>query len=186
MTDWQTLNSKVVYENKFLSVHEDLVVHPNGTHTLYYVIDRGPFSIIVPLTPTNETYLVGQYRYAIKKYSWEFPMGSVKGKGYLDMAKQELKEETGLTATSWVRVGKFAVAAGHANQITEVFLAKDLTSGKAEPEENEVLEAKKVALADIPSLIKSGEIIDGVTISAYYLLTLYLDEHSKSSLSSST
>lgn len=173
-SDWKTVNSKVVYKNPFMAIREDTVIRPNGTTGSFYVLDRSCFSIIIPLTPDFEIYLVGQYRYALQTFTWEFPMGSVAGKSHLEIAKQELKEETGLTAKHWVKIGEYAVSPGHASQKTQLFVATDLTQGKSNPEPNEFLTVKKIPLAQLEEWISHGTIIDGVTIAAFHLLEVYL------------
>lgn len=166
---WQRLSSKIVHQNPYMRLREDDVVRPNGVRAPYWVLEKGPFSIIIPLTEKDETYLVGQYRYAVSVYSWEFPMGFVKGREPLAMAKQELKEETGLTAKKWDLVGKFHVSPGYSGESAYVFLAKDLNQGEREPEENEILEVKKLSLSVVGAMIKKAEILDGPTIVAYHM-----------------
>lgn len=177
---WQTLGKKLVYKNPFMRMVEYDVVRPNGTRAPYYVLDRGaPFAIIIPLSKTGKTYLVGQYRYASNFYSWEFPMGAVAGLTPLKMAKQELREETGLTAKKWQKIGQFYVANGHTNQEAFVFVACDLKQGEPEPEENEFLEIKKMPLERVGEWIRKGKIRDGPTITAYHFLE-FLDKGCKS------
>lgn len=166
----QTLSSKIVYSNPFMRIREDDVIRPNGVRAPYFVLERGQFSIIIPLTKKNEIYLVGQYRYAVDFYSWEFPMGFVEGLKPLAIARQELKEETGLIAKKWDLLGKFHVAPGHSSQKAYVFVAQDLVEGEKEPEENEFLEVKKVSLNQVGEMIKKGKILDGPTIVAYHFL----------------
>jgi len=173
---WKTLSSKIVYKNPFMKIREDEVIKPNGKASPFYVLDRfSPFSIIIPLEDDLKTYLVGQYRYSTKYYSWEFPMGGVINLSPLAIAKQELKEETGFSAKRWERLGKFQVSPGHASQEGFVFLAQDLKEGEPEPEENEFLEVKKMSIKKVGEMIKKGEILDGPTIIAYHLLEQHLE-----------
>ena len=96
---YQTLFSATDYKNPYMQVIKDQVKLPNGHIKSFYVLDRySPFSIIIPLIDHHATILVGQYRYPAKYYSWEFPMGQVKGKSPLQMAKIELKQEIGADA----------------------------------------------------------------------------------------
>ena len=168
---WKILSQKVDYENPFMRVLKYDVVRSNGLRKPYYVLDRKTdFSIIIPLEENNTTYLVGQYRFPVDYFSWEFPMGAVVGKTPLQMAKQELKEETGLTAKTWKLLGWFHAANGHTNQKGFVFLARDLKEGEPHPEEGEIVTSKKVSLKKVGSLIKKGVIKDAQTIAAYHLL----------------
>jgi 8-oxo-dGTP pyrophosphatase MutT (NUDIX family) len=175
--DWITEKSEVEYENPYMRVVRYEVVRTNGFKGPYYVLERTPFSVIIPMTPNLETYLVRQYRYPIQRYSWEFPMGAVAGKEALATAMQELKEETGLTAAQWDLIGQYAIAPGHNNQITKLYLARDLQVGEAQPEEGEFLDVEKVAVSKVGEMIADGEIIDGPTICAFHFLELYLKKN---------
>jgi 8-oxo-dGTP pyrophosphatase MutT (NUDIX family) len=173
--DYTVLKTQVDYENPYMKIHKKEVEYPNTTRGTYWVLERrGNISIIIPLFSSKETLLVGQFRVPTQEYSWEFPMGSVKGKDGITVAKQELKEETGLIANTFERIGEFWVANGHSSQKAYVYIAKDLEQQEMEPEEHEFLEIKHVAVADIHKMIIDGTIKDGPTITAYFYLVDYL------------
>ena len=100
---WKPQSSKKIFENPWLSLHEDEVINPGGGLSHYGKISFKNLAIgIIPLDENNNTWLVGQYRYVPDCYSWEIPMGG--GPLHIDpleSAKRELKEETGLIATDW-------------------------------------------------------------------------------------
>ncbi|MCR4263946.1 MAG: NUDIX hydrolase [Candidatus Roizmanbacteria bacterium] len=175
--NWKIITSTIDYENPFFKIFKKSLIRPDGTESTYYVLERETsfFSIVIPLTDTHETYLIGQYRVPTGKYSWELPMGGVVGKEPLETAQQELIEETGLRAKHWEDLGWFYVANGHTNQRGYVFLAQELSQGEARPEAGEFLEVKKVPIKQVGLMIKNGEIKDGPTISAYQLLNLKKD-----------
>jgi 8-oxo-dGTP pyrophosphatase MutT (NUDIX family) len=173
---YKILESKIEYENPYFEVRKDRVIVPDGREKDYFIVEKGRiFSIAIPLTADNKTYLVGQYRPAPRVYSLEFPMGYANGKDALGMAKTELKEETGLTAKNWEEIGKFHLAPGHTGQIGYIFVASGLIKGEPEFEENEFIDIKSnVKILDIERMIISGKITDGPTIVAYYFLREYL------------
>src|SRR3989344_5284185 len=98
--DWKIITSTIDYQNPFFKIFKKSLIRPDGTESTYYVLERETsfFSIVIPLTDTYETYLIGQYRVPTGQFSWEFPMGGVIGKEPLEAAQQELIEETGLRA----------------------------------------------------------------------------------------
>ena len=175
---WQTVNKVKEYSNPYMEIFKHKVVRSNGNKKPYYVLERNIagdwFTIIIPLIANKETFLVGQYRYPVKEYSWEFPMGHASGKNYLETAKIELKEETGITAKKWQKIGFFHTAPGHSSEKAAVFVAFDLVFGKSSPTETEDLEIKKVSINKVGQMIKKGEILDGPTIVAYHYLQSYL------------
>ena len=72
---WKKLSSREVYKNPWIRLREDKVISPNGTNTIYGIVEAHPAIGIAPITENLETYLVGQYRYAPDTYSWEIPEG---------------------------------------------------------------------------------------------------------------
>jgi 8-oxo-dGTP pyrophosphatase MutT (NUDIX family) len=163
---WKTLNTKEVYRNKWMWITEDKVVTDFGVNLTYGVIHKKPFALIIPWDGKNFT-LVGQYRYAIKKFSWEFPKGGA--------AKAELREETGLSASSIKLIGSFFLAPGHHSQRCKVFLAQDLTEGKQKLEKSEKgMKTKKISRAGLEKMIANGKMKDGPTLAALSIFNNYL------------
>ena len=71
-----------------------------------------------------------------KQYSWEIPEGGGPiGSNVLESAKRELKEETGLTANKWTQILRTHLSNSVSDEEGFIFLAEELTHGKAEPEE---------------------------------------------------
>lgn len=172
---FEVISSKEEYENPFFKVIKHDVKRPDGARKPYWTVSRhSDFSVIVPIFPDKTTILVGQYRLPVGEYSWEFPMGQVLGEGSLSMAKQELKEETGITADKWDKIGHYYLAPGHHEQQVHLFIAKDLTEGESKPDDSEFLETQRIKISKVGEMIKSGKIKDGPTIVAYHYLENYL------------
>lgn len=175
---WTTLSKKREYTNPFMAIWRHEVIRDNGHRGPYYVLERDTagryFSIIIPLTKDLKTVLVGQYRYPVGYYSWEFPMGHAEGKDFLETAKIELREETGIEAATWEKIGSFFTAPGYSSEAAQVFVAKDISFGQKKISETEVLETKTVLISNVKEMIKKGRILDGPTIVAYHYLEIYL------------
>ena len=170
---YQTLSSGVVYENKWMRVIEDTISHRDGKG-VYAYIDKSPAVTIIALSQKNEIYLVGQWRYPIRKYSWELPMGKTdKKERPLTAARRELQEEVDLVAKNWTALGSFYLADGTMNTKMHVYLAQQLHDAPGEPDDTEYLKVKKVSIRQIEKMIKNGEIFDGPTIAAFYLFISY-------------
>lgn len=169
---WQTFSRRVVYKDSYLTVRKDKVKKSDGSKSFYTVVVRKPISIIIPVSSDKTVFMVEQFRYAVNSVSLEFPMGSAEGKSPLEMAKTELRQETGITAKKWRKIGSFFVAPGHSTVWAHVFLAKDLIFFKPRPEKGEILEQREVKLSEIPVLIKKGKILDVPTIAAFKLWEL--------------
>lgn len=172
---YKTLESKIDYENPYMKIRKDRVVLPDRREKNYYILERGDFAVSIPLTSNNKTYLVGQHRYPIKKFSLEFPMGYVPDKNPLDIARIELKQETGLKAKVWEKIGSAHLAPGHNWQAFHIFVAKNLIKGEPEFEEDEFIKIRPdVDIKKVREMILNGKITDGPTIVAYHFLEEYL------------
>jgi hypothetical protein len=100
---WKTNSDQIVYQNNWIEVHHQEVTTPAGTPGVYGVVHFKNLAIgIIPLDHQNNTWMVGQFRYPLKKYSWEIPEGGGKiGIDPIESAKRELLEECGILAESW-------------------------------------------------------------------------------------
>lgn len=165
---YKTLSSKIVHQNPWFKVRCDRLIRPDGSKGEFYVVSKVPFVAVAPIDAQNNIYLVGQYRYAVKKYSWEIPQGNIdENETPLKAAKRELLEETGIIAKKWTKIGCFTLAGGHHNQICHVFLAQKLSCGSNNPDAGEFLKIKKLPLKKFEQLIKSGKIHDGPTLASW-------------------
>lgn len=170
---WKKISSVVKYKNRFMTVTEDQVITDYGQELSYGIVHKDPAVVIIPWDGTRFT-LVGQYRYSVDQYSWEFPAGHLEHDSVAKAAQVELKEETGLLADTIIMIGIFNVAPGHLTQKCHVFLATGLTQGKQELENSELgMKTKKVTPSELESLISKSEIRDMLTITAMYIYNLH-------------
>jgi ADP-ribose pyrophosphatase len=163
---WQTLKVSTVYENPWIRMEHHDIVNPTGKDGIYGVVHFKNRAIgVIPIDKEGNTWLIGQYRYALNEYSWEIPMGG--GPNELDLlesAKRELKEETGLTAEKWTQIMKIHTSNSVTDELGYVYLAKDLTQGETEFEETEVLQVRKLPFQEALDMVMSGEITDSLSI----------------------
>jgi len=95
-TPWKTLSTKLIYQNKWISLHEDLVELPNGRTTIYGVVTSGPCVGVLPFLDPDTVLLIQQYRYVARRATWEMPTGGVHaGEAIEAAAQRELAEEVG-------------------------------------------------------------------------------------------
>lgn len=169
---------RLVYKNPWMTVWEDQVVFPDGSLGIYGLVDKPDFALVVPFDGSG-FYLVEQYRYPVDGRYWEFPQGSLErapDTDVLEVGKQELREETGLTAKSLEILGKLYEAYGFSNQGFTVFLATDFTQGIASPEISEIgMKSRRFEVDEIWNLIKDGKMKDAPSIAALALVTRHLE-----------
>ncbi|MCB0513279.1 MAG: DNA mismatch repair protein MutT, partial [Bacteroidetes bacterium] len=73
---FQTIDETIVYDTKWISVKHANIITPSQTKGIYGTVHFKNYAIgIIPIDKDGNTYLVGQYRYALNSYSWEIPEG---------------------------------------------------------------------------------------------------------------
>ena len=163
---WKTKSKKNIYENPWIRLEEHDVLTPSGNKGIYgKVFFKNKALGIVPLDENGNTWLVGQYRYALDEYSWEIPMGGGPvNEDILESAKRELKEETGLIAGKWENIMRIHTSNSITDEEGFVFLAEDLTPGETEFDETEQLQILKLPLKEAIQKVMDGEITDAISI----------------------
>lgn len=171
---WTTRGSKLHYDNRWIRVVEHDVLDPGGKPGIYGTVHFKNLAIgIVPIDTDGSTYLVGQFRYPFKKYSWEIPEGGgPRAAAPLDSAKRELVEETGLSAQGWAEVLRMDLSNSVSDEEAICFLAWDLTQGTARPEDTEQLQIKRLPFADALAMAWRGEITDSMSVAALLKIEL--------------
>jgi len=175
---WTTRSSRHVYDNPWISVTEHQVVNPGGKDGIYGVVHYKNQAIgIVPVDAEGNTWLVGQFRYPLDRYSWELPQGGGRAdEDPLDAAKRELSEETGLSAARWAPLCSFDVSNCCSDETGHLFIARELTEGEAHPDDDEQIEVRKMPFAEALAMVRRGEITDLVSIAGLLQAERFLGE----------
>ena len=179
----KTISTREVYRNAWTSVREDVIERANGQRGIYGVIDKDPACIIIPLEVTAEgefVYLIEQYRYTVLARHLEFPQGGWEKADVVpeELARGELREETGLTAGRLTHLSTFQIAYGVMNQKHFCFLAEDLTMGEAEPDDEESdLQVHRVPVERFEAMILDNTIVDNCTVAAWGLYRLWREKN---------
>ena len=163
---WQTVGSREVYINPWVRVREDQVIRPDHKPGIYGVVEFLNYALgAVPVTDDSDTFLVGQWRYPLGRYSWEIPEGGGPiDRPMIDSIAKELREETGVTANEWIDLGPFDLSNSVTNETGRVYLARQLTIGESEPDGDEDLQVVRLPLLEAYEMAIDGRITDSVSI----------------------
>ncbi|HVF42348.1 MAG TPA: NUDIX hydrolase [Pyrinomonadaceae bacterium] len=173
LNPWETVSTRVVYDNPWIRVREDEVVRPDGRPGIYGVVHFKNVAVGVLAVEDGELYLVGQYRYTLERYSWEIVEGGCpEGEDTLDAARRELEEETGLRARDWVRMGEAHLSNSVSDELAVWYLATGLEQGEPRPDGTERLQVRRVSLEDALRMTLAGEITDALSVLALMHLRL--------------
>lgn len=164
------ISSKTVFQGPVFRVVSQRVQEPDGVRVRRDIVQHHGSIVILALDESHRPpriLLERQYRHAAGARLWELPAGSLEpGENKLAAAKRELREETGYTAASWQRALFFYVSPGFLNESMEVFLARGLKKGKAQPEEDERIVTRFVPLPQAVHMAMTGKIRDAKTLAS--------------------
>lgn len=172
----QTISSRQVYANSWMTVREDAIRRGDGSDGIYGVVDKPTAAVVIP-RDGDRLHLVEQFRYPVGRRRWEFPMGTAPERAELDparLAARELAEETGLVAGRMELLGDLDIAPGMSSQREHVYLATELTAGEVAREHTEQdMRSAWFTVAEFEEMIRDGRIVDAQTLAAYLLLVLH-------------
>jgi ADP-ribose pyrophosphatase len=174
---WTTLKSELVYENPWIKLEHQDVLTPAGTPGIYGRVHFKHWAVgVIPIDSELNTYLIGQYRYPLQKYSWEIPEGGGKrDESPLMAAQRELQEETGFIARHYTELQRMDLSNSVTDEQAFLFLAEGLEAGNAHPEETEKLRMIKLPFMEAFERMRAGEITDSLSVAAiwnvHYMVT---------------
>ena len=173
---WQVLAEKKIYENPWIKLTEFDVINPAGGKGIYGKVHFKSIAVgALALDEEFNTYLVGQYRFPLDRYSWEIPEGGgAFGIDPVDSAKRELLEETGLVAADWTQLVEMHLSNSVSDEYAVVYLARGLSQETACPEETEQLQVKKLPFEEAYQMVERGEITDSMSVAAILKVKLML------------
>jgi len=165
----QVVSSKTVYRGPVFSVTTDYVREPGIDQPLRRDIVRHQGSVVVLAVDERASeprvLLARQYRHVAGGPLWELPAGRIDhGESALAGAKRELLEETGITARHWQHALTFYSSPGFLDETMAIYLARGLTQGVAQPEEDEMIAKRFFPLSQAVRMAMNGAIRDGKTI----------------------
>ena len=165
---WKTLESEIKYDNNWIRLTEHQVINPSGGKGIYGEVHFKNYAIgILPLDEDYNTWLVGQYRYPLKAYSWEIPEGGGPlDEDPIESAKRELLEETGMSAKHWREIQRMHLSNSVSDELSIIYVATHLSQGTATPEETEQLVVKKLPFQEVYQMVLDGNITDSMSVAA--------------------
>ena len=134
-----------------------------------FVVSPGAVgAVAVDDSPHQRVVLVRQYRPALHRITLEIPAGmrDKEGEDPRITAERELREEVGLEAVEWTRLGTHISAPGISDSRVEIFLARQLRRVALDrhgPEERHMT-VEEIPFVEALAMVVDGRIDDAKTV----------------------
>lgn len=164
--DWARRRRGTAYENPWITVWHDDVIRPDGSDGIYGVVHLANLAVgVVAIDEADRVVIVGQHRYTLDAYSWELPEGGVPAdEDPLSGAQRELREETGVQASTWEELVRVDLSNSVTDEQAVLYLATDLTHGDAQPDATEALTVRWVPFDEALEMTADGRITDVMSV----------------------
>lgn len=168
----KTVDIKSIYKGKIIDVNLHTVELPNGMESSREIVNHPGGVAVIAYKDKETILLVEQFRKPIEKNILELPAGKLeKGEDIELCGIRELEEETGYKAKEFKYLGKIVSSPGFCDEYIYIYKADDLYKGEDNlGDEDEFISVKEMKVDKVKEMIKSGEIIDAKTISAFMFL----------------
>ena len=161
------LSHERLFDGKVFDVDRDRVRMPNGREVTVDVVRHARSVVLLPVPEPGHVILIRQYRYAVNRWLWELPAGSVdEGEEPEAAARRECHEEIGQVPDTVVRLASLFPTPGYCDEEMFFFRLSGLgeSNEPAAVDEDEDIEAKVFTIPDAREMVRRGEIVDMKTV----------------------
>ena len=156
-----------LFDGRVFDVDRDRVRMPNGRELVVDVVRHPRSVVLLPVPEPGHVVLVRQYRYAVNRWLWELPAGSVdSGEQPEEAARRECHEEIGQVPATVMRLSALDPTPGYCDEEMLFFRVSGLEdpAHAAAGDEDEDIEARTFSVSDAREMVRRGEIVDMKTV----------------------
>ncbi|MFZ6678646.1 NUDIX hydrolase [Undibacterium sp. Tian12W] len=171
MKPWETLSSKILISDNWLTLAADTCKLPKGQIIEpYYVLHEADWVHVFAQADDGRILTVKQFRYGVKKVCIELPGGVIdEGETALLAAQRELLEETGYTATHWQSLGTMYANPARQTNTIHLFFATGLSlKNEQQLDVSEDIEFDFLAIPEIQQKIETNEFSQALHVASFY------------------
>jgi len=173
--DFEEIEREVSYQGRAFDVNRVHLKFPDSHTRIYDLVVHPGAVVIVPLDDEGNLLFVRQYRLGASQELLELPAGVLEpGETPETAARREIREETGMAANQWTRLGEMYIAPGYCTEHQYIYLARGLISAPLQADSDEYLHLQKILLEKAYQMAREGSIQDAKTLAALLLAERYL------------
>ncbi len=162
---------KIIFSKGPIHLVDCDVKMPSGRLLSRQILEHPGAVVIIPETRPNHYLLIRQFRFAVRRWLWEWPAGGIEpGESLKKAAVRELMEETGFRPKHLKKMLTFFPTPGISGEIMYLYHAKGLVPAHALGDEDEEIQLREFKLSEIERMIRSRKIRDAKTILGFYYL----------------
>jgi len=160
------LSRETVFDGRIFTVTKDRVTLPNGRTVTMEVVRHPGSVVLLPMADSAHIVLIRQYRYALDRWIWELPAGSLEpGEDPVVAAARECEEEIGLVPATVEFAGSWYPTPGFCTEVMNYYRLTGLhvpnpDGPTAEKDEDEDIRVQEFSLVDARELVRRGDVID--------------------------
>ena len=173
MKPFERKKSTLIHKGKVITLRNDELYKDGSFLSSKDVVEHNGSIIAVPYEVINEMvyfYMVKQWRNPVEQYLLEFPAGTIeKDENPKETLLREMQEEIGMIPQNVEFSTELLVAPGWCTEKLYYYIISDLKKSKLKADVDEEIKIEKLSFNEVRSKIKSKEITDIKSITAFYL-----------------
>lgn len=152
MKKWQTTDSKILVEDRWIKLRADTCITADG-HTIapFYVLEYPTWVNCFVIDDNNDVIMVKHYRHGVDEFVSELVSGGIdeNDSSPLEGARRELAEELGYTGGEIYQTGiSYPNPASQTNKLYSFLAVGGSCNAKQKLEASENLEVQRLSFAD--------------------------------------
>lgn len=168
--EFRVVESEDIYRGRVFTLAREAVAYPDGRQAVVEFLRHGGAVTILPVDEDGNIWFVRQFRHPTGGMLLELPAGTLEpGEEPLACAQREIREEIGMAAQEWEKIGEFYLAPGYSSEYMYAYLGRGLRPGALEQDEGEFIRVEKYPLARVYQMMAEGEIRDAKTLAVLVL-----------------
>lgn len=164
---WVVHGERAVYESEWVSLALVDVEVPGGERFEHHVVRMPGEASGVVVSDGDRVLLIHRHRFITDTTGWEIPAGRVEpGEDPMDAGARETLEETGWRPGPLTPLFTYFPSIGLLDQRFNIYLAAGAEHVGDPADASESDRVEWVPVADLPGLMRSGQVQDGYSLTA--------------------